>query len=210
MTYTLKRSKGGIRAEKTYEFNIGGKTSRKSTARVQPKTVNRKVAKAVRSKATGRTAVKRKTATAIARPEMRIHTIRSEKRIPMPLGILFTSFACTVMFMYIIFNMVQISEQNREINVMKAELSLLTEKKKDRERDLEMKNDLRYIEQYAVDELGMVKSDQLARQYVNIENEDKIEIMADTEIDPSGYESGLMAMARSAGTKLSELWEYIS
>lgn len=204
MTYTLKRSKGGIKAEKTYEFNISDKP------RTQSKAISKTGRKSVRYKAARPAAAIGKTEAAKPRPAARIHTIRADRRIPMPLGIIFTSFACTVMFMYIIFNMVQISEQSREINVMKAELSVLSEEKKDRERALEMKNDLRYIEQYAVDELGMVKSDQLARQYVNIENEDKIEIVSDTKTDQDRNDGSLMALARSAGAKLSELWEYIS
>lgn len=229
MTYNLKRSKGGINAEKTYEFNINGplpKTGAGKIAYSQKGQVKQRSAASVslqqrKNEAARRAVVLRKQelarAAAIAKrkadreeSEQRIHTVTSSIRVPMPTAILFMSFICTVLFMYIIFNMVQISEQGREINAMKSELNVLNVEKKDYEKELDAKNDLRYIEEFALNELGMVKSDQLARQYVNIESEDKIEIMSDIDSVAVGSYGGLLTLVKSAGTKLSELWEYIS
>lgn len=229
MTYNLKRSKGGINAEKTYEFNINGPRPKTGTGRIaygQTGQVKQRNTASVslqqrKNEAARRAVVLRKQelarAAALAKrkadreeSEQRIHTVSADIRVPMPTAILFMSFICTVLFMYIIFNMVQISEQAREINTMKSELSALDVEKKDYEKELDAKNDLRYIEEYAISELGMVKSDQLARQYVNIESEDKIEIMSDTDSGAGENYSGLSALFKSAGTKLSELWEYIS
>ncbi|MHB1151545.1 MAG: FtsB family cell division protein [Eubacteriales bacterium] len=228
MTYNLKRSKGGINAEKTYEFNINGPLPKTGAGRIaagqKGQAKHRNTASVSlqqrKNEAARRAFVLRKQelarAASIAKrkadreeSEQRIRTIRSDIHVPLPTAIIFMSVICTVLFMYIIFNMVQISEQGREINAMKSELSALDAEKKDYEKELEAKNDLRYIEEYALNELGMVKSDQLARQYVNIESEDKIEVMAEIS-SGTVYQDGLSALVKSAGTKLSELWEYIS
>ena len=113
------------------------------------------------------------------------------------------------MFMYIIFNTVQITEQQRAISILKKEINALAAEKSELESEIDKRNDLRYIEEYATNKLGMVKSDQLPRYYVNIENEDKIEIVTDES--GSGRSPGAIdIIVRNAGTKLSELWEYIS
>ena len=229
MTYNLKRSKGGMNAEKTYEFNINGplpktgadrivggqkgQVKQRSTASVslqQRKNEAARRAFVLRKQELARAASIAKRKADREESEQRIHTVTSDIRVPLPTAILFMSVICTVLFMYIIFNMVQISEQGREINAMKSELSALDVEKKDYEKELEAKNDLRYIEEYALNELGMVKSDQLARQYVNIESEDKIEVMSEIGSDAVENQGGLSALVKSAGTKLSELWEYIS
>lgn len=228
MTYNLKKSKGGMNAEKTYEFDINvpvssnkagktasgpkGQAAQRGNVSVSVRRKNEAARRAVlmrkQEMALAAAAVKRRSL--ITESEQRIHTVNAKVRAPLPVGIIFISFVCTVLFMYIIFNTVQISEQNREINSMKSELNVLEAERKDCEIRLEEKNDLQYIEEYALNELGMVKSDQLARQYVNVENEDKIEIIAEDENTSVFNFGGLSDLAESAGTKLSELWEYIS
>jgi hypothetical protein len=217
-----------MNAEKTYEFNINGpmlKTGEGRIANGQKRQVKQRSTASVslqqrKNEAARRAFVLRKQelarAASIAKrkadreeSEQRIRTVKSDIRVPLPTAIIFMSVICTVLFMYIIFNMVQISEQGREINSMKSELNALDVEKKDYEKELEAKNDLRYIEEYALNELGMVKSDQLSRQYVNIESEDKIEVMSEIG-SGTVYQSGLSSLVKSAGIKLSELWEYIS
>ena len=230
MTYNLKNSKGGINAEKVYEFGMDIPFSKKgrtdsisANQKRQGKPRNpasisvqrRKTEAALRVVALRRQEKER--AAAIARrkaenveSEQNIRTVRSATRVPLPTAIIFMSLVCTVLFMYIIFNMVQISEKERVINSMNDELNTLDAEKGKLLGELEKKNDLNYIEDYALNKLGMVKSDQLSRQYVNIQSEDKIEIVTDTVGGAKKNLSGLSAIIKSVSTKLSELWEYIS
>ncbi len=229
MTYNLKRSKGGIRAEKTYEFDIGGTPPKTAAGKGSPgrdrgsyqrseaaealrrrrnETARRAVA--LRRLEAERAAAAAKRRADILEYEQRIHTVRSPDRVPLPMAIIAVSFICTVLFMYIIFNMVQISDRGRAINSMKSELSALEEEIRDLEKELEEKNDIGYIEEYAVNELGMVKSDQLARHYVNIENEDKIELVAGGDAGAAEKNGFLQALFKTAKEKITVFWEYIS
>lgn len=230
MTYNLKRSKGGINAEKTYEFSLDvpfskkGRTDSISANQKRqgkphiPASISvqrRKTEAALRVVALRRQDKERATVIAKRKAEnveseQNIRTVRSATRVPLPTAIIFMSLVCTVLFMYIIFNMVQISEKERVINSMNDELNTLDTEKSKFQGELEKKDDLKYIEDYALNKLGMVKSDQLSRQYVNIQNEDKIEIVTDPVGGAGQNLSGLSAIIKSVSTKLSDLWEYIS
>jgi hypothetical protein len=230
VTYNLKHSKGGINAEKVYEFGMdvlnpkkghtgstGANHKRQDKSR-NPSSISvqrRKTEAALRVVALRRQEKERAVAIAkrkaeLSESEQNIRTVRSAIRVPMPTAVIFVSLVCTILFLYIIFNMVQISEKVRIINSMEDEFSTLDTEKNKLQGELEKKNDLNYIEDYALNKLGMVKSDQLLRQYVNIQNEDKIEIVTDTAIGSGDNTGGILSVIRSVGTKLSELWEYIS
>jgi cell division protein FtsB len=229
VTYNLKRSKGGINAEKVYEFGMNVPLSKKgrtdsiianqkkqnkgrnpSSAAVQRRKTEAALrVVALRRQEKERAAIARRRAE-IAESEQNIRTVRSATRVPLPTAVIFMSLVCTVLFMYIIFNIVQISEKERVINSMEDELSTLDVEKNKLQGELEKKNDLNYIGDYALNKLGMVKSDQLSRQYVNLQSEDKIEIVSDSVGGTGDNLGGLTAIIKSARTKLSELWEYIS
>jgi hypothetical protein len=102
--------------------------------------------------------------------------------------------------------MVYINERTREITDLEKELNTLTVHHKELEDELEKKNDLVFIEDYAVNRLGMVKTDRLSRQYISIENEDKIEILNEENVDDTPAKTILNKIK----DRLDELWEYIN
>lgn len=212
MTYDLKHAKGGIRSERTYDLNINVPRPRvKQSAAAQRRKTEEaalRVAELKRRERERALALRRRRERE-AEAEQNIRTVSAENHVPLPMGIIFMVLICTAMFMYIIFNMVQLTERRREVNNMESALAQLEVQKKDVQNKLDKKNDLHYIEDYAVNALGMVKVDQLTSQYVSIENEDKIEVVEGGE-RPDGALGGVMSVIKSAGGKLSELWEYIS
>jgi cell division protein FtsB len=220
VTYNLKRSKGGINAEKVYEFDApypkkGHNANRKKQGKPASISVQQRKTEAALRVVALRRQEKKRAAVAARRKELyeaeqNIRTVRSATRVPMPTAVIFMSLVCTVLFLYIIFNMVQISDKERVINSMEDEFSTLDTEKNKLQGELEKKNDLNYIEDYALNKLGMVKSDQLLRQYVNLQNEDKIEIVTDKTVGSGDNSGGILSVIGSVGTKLSELWEYIS
>jgi len=143
---------------------------------------------------------------AAARAESSIRTIASKSKTPIPKTFIAGAIVCTLLFMYMIYNMVYINERTRDITELEKELNVLTVRRKELEDELEKKNDLVFIEDYAVNRLGMVKTDRLSRQYISIENEDKIEILSEENVDDTPAETILHKIK----DRLNELWEYVN
>ena len=216
MNYSLKSSKGGLRAEKVYVWNedasvktassgsSASQRGRGTKAAGQPKAIryrrsgkgaaakpmsrsDRQNARAVSPAARKRT-VKKKTAlqqlqelraaATAGETEPRIRTVRAREKKAFPTGIIFSCLVCSLLFMYLIYNSVQISEANREIRILKSTRTELEVQKKELELALEKKNDLLMIEKEAK-ALGMVKRDQLSKQYITITGDDRIEVIGD-------------------------------
>ncbi len=136
----------------------------------------------------------------------KVRTIKAKKTVPFPTSVVFVSVICTVLFMFMMLTMAQINEFTQDISALQSELSGLKKQEEELRLDVELKNDLRVIENAAVNELGMVKADDVKKQYVVIGNEDKIEV-----VEPETTEDSLMnTVMSSIGENFRELMEYIN
>lgn len=106
--------------------------------------------------------------------EPKIHTVSAEEHRPFPISAVFIALICTVLFMFMIYNLVQINEYTVTVTELRNQLADLQEEEKSLSFQLEKRNDLRVIEELA-QKLGMVKLDQVSKQYVTVEGDDKIE-----------------------------------
>lgn len=136
----------------------------------------------------------------------KVRTIKAKKTVPFPTSVVFVSVICTVLFMFMMLTMAQINEFTQDISTLQGRLSELQKQEEDLRLDVEFKNDLRVIESAAVNELGMVKADEVKKQYVIIGNEDKIEV-----IEPETTEDSLInTVMSSIGENFRQLVEYIN
>ena len=130
----------------------------------------------------------------------KVRTIKAKKNMPFPTSVVFVSVICTVLFMFMMLTMAQINEFTQDISALQGELSELQTMEEELKLNVELKNDLRVIEDAAVNQLGMVK------QYVVIGNQDKIEV-----VEPETTENSLVNTVMSAiGENFRELVEYIN
>ncbi len=136
----------------------------------------------------------------------KIRTIKAKKTMPFPTSVVLVSVICTVLFMFMMLTMAQINEFTQDISALQSELSELQAMEEELKLNVELKNDLRVIEDAAVNEYGMVKADEVLKQYVVIGNEDKIEV-----VEPETTENSLVNTVMSAiGENFRELMEYIN
>ncbi len=136
----------------------------------------------------------------------KIRTIKAKKTMPFPTSVVLVSVICTVLFMFMMLTMAQINEFTQDISALQSELSELQAIEEELKLNVELKNDLRVIEDAAVNEYGMVKADEVLKQYVVIGNEDKIEV-----VEPETTENSLVNTVMSAiGENFRELMEYIN
>ena len=100
-----------------------------------------------------------------------------------PIALIFTALMCSLLFMYMIYNIVRINEYTIDIAKLKSRPSELTAQQNELTLKLEKKNDLVEIERIATQEYGMVKRDKVAKQYVNVGDGDVIEVETSDESD---------------------------
>ena len=187
MTYELKSSEGNV---KNYVFTSTAAAApavntKKSQAKTQPKKQTKKTSisaptkKKVTAPAAAKPAVKKKSAVktvAVKEEKPNVHTIKDRTVVPIPFTIIIISIAATVMFMIIIMSFVSINEYTVKNDSLQNQIGKLEKQHKELAFSLEKKNNLREIEKRAK-ELGMVKLDQLQKEYISIKNEDRIEVI---------------------------------
>lgn len=145
-----------------------------------------------------------------AHEERNVRTLKSHRIQRISRWAVLVPMLCSAMFMLIILNMVRMHEFDIRLRTLDKEVSTLSEEKKKLANQLEDKNDLSYIEDYAVNRLGMVKSDQLTRQYVSLEGRDKIELVEEkAQSRFAKYFTDLRALWTAIGEKLAAFREYI-
>ncbi|HHX53635.1 MAG TPA: hypothetical protein GX704_01890 [Clostridiales bacterium] len=105
------------------------------------------------------------------------NTITSDRKSPLPITVIFMTLLCTALFMVMVASYVRINEFTVEIEQLQSRLDKLKNERSDLSIQLEQKNNLQEIQDYAVNVLGMVKIDKLAKKYITVEVEDKIEVL---------------------------------
>lgn len=106
----------------------------------------------------------------------RVRTIRAQKRTPFPLGMMFLLLLCTGLFMYMVQNFVEINEYSMHLDQMQSRLEELNKQQQSLELQLENRNNMSAIADMAENDLGMVKLDEVEKEYLNDSSEDKIEL----------------------------------
>ena len=189
MTYELKSSDGNV---KNYVFTTTTaaanpavntkKPQAKAKTKAQPKKQVKKTSISAPAKKKAKAPAKPKKAVktvaqAVAKEEKpNVHTIKDRAVVPIPFTIITIAIAATFMFMIIIMSFVSINEFTVKNDSLQREINKLDKQYKELAFSLEKKNNLREIEKRAK-EMGMVKLDQLQKEYISIKNEDRIEVI---------------------------------
>lgn len=118
-------------------------------------------------------------------------------------GIIIAIVLCAVVVMMIIFSFAQISEFKREISQLEAKKGELNEQIQQLALDIDLKNDIRAIEQTATEEIGMVKSNQVQSKYITVGDGERVVVIGDDEKNEDyGVFSTLMSAVSSNWDKL--------
>lgn len=99
----------------------------------------------------------------------------------LPISAMLTVVICAVSLMFIVGSSVLLSDASNDYVNMQNEIASLAKQEDELLIALESKNDLRAINDIAVNKLGMVKKDLVSRQYIKLGDEDKIETFEDND-----------------------------
>lgn len=139
-------------------------------------------------------------AEAIRRSEIKVARQKMPWQFILSVAIAFT------LLMAMVFSFAQISESNRELAEIKAQISAAEDRAERLKLQLEEKNDLNMIEKIATEEYNMVKEGSVQKKYVSLSEGDRVVIEAVTEEENDGFMSGMMS---SAAGVLDDLLDYI-
>lgn len=112
----------------------------------------------------------------------------------LPVAVILVVVACAVSLMFIVGSSVMLSDASNEYVKLQSEIADLAKEENELEVALELKNNLRTIEEIAVNKLGMVNKDLVAKQYVSLGDKDVIENY-DTEKTNVGLSTLLSAIS---------------
>ncbi len=108
---------------------------------------------------------------------VKIDTIRQKEKTPFPTAVVFTALMITVLVLYTMINHAEISSMEKEIANMRTEIAVLQKEETKLRNQLNMRYEKADIDRIAVEELDMVPSSELDREYVDLTNDDKTEII---------------------------------
>ncbi len=128
------------------------------------------------------------------------------KKSPISAGLVIGIAIFAIVVLMIIFSFAQISEFKKEISSLDAQKEELVERIDQLSLEIDLKNDIRVIEQRATEEFGMVKSNRVESKYISVAAGEKIELPAPSEESDGGMFSTMLS---SMGSNWDKIMEYI-
>ncbi|MCL1859859.1 MAG: hypothetical protein FWF92_11585 [Oscillospiraceae bacterium] len=107
---------------------------------------------------------------------IRIRTINTEKK-KLPVNVLFCVIITSFFLICLIYSQTVLNEKNVRINEINEDITFEIKKEKILANELDKKNDLNYIIDYAVNKLEMVNEDLLQKHYISGSLNDKVEVI---------------------------------
>ena len=99
------------------------------------------------------------------------------KSTPFPKGVILAAILFTAVVLMIIFSLAQIHQFKQEISALETRRAELLTEISQLSVGLDLKNDVRVIEQTAREDIGMVRSSQVESRYINIAQGDRVELV---------------------------------
>ena len=130
----------------------------------------------------------------------RIVTVKQKKKTPFPVSIVFSCLIITSLLLVVMFYFAEINKFNSDLTDLKKQVTELREEKDNLQQKLDNRDDVDMIRARA-QELGMVDSDMKEKNYVNLTNTDKTEI-----IERDNQNTGFGFMLSSIGEIFNNLF----
>ena len=154
----------------------------------------------------GTPAVRRRTVhrdpqVIVREKKITVRTVRTRERRRLPLGLIASVLLCTVLFMVMLWSFALVNEETIHLEQLERDYREAAKEEKELTLRLELKNNLKEIEEYATQKLGMVQIDQLAKKYISIASVDRIELIGREKARTPG-------LIKRIDEKIREISEY--
>lgn len=130
------------------------------------------------------------------------------KTIPVSKSLVLSVILCTVMLMVVLFTYSSYTQVSTDVEILKAEKQELLAEREHLQSLLAVRDDIREIEDYATNVIGMVKSDYVETRYVSVADGERIEVLSaeDSEETAGNLFSTLLS---AMGGNWERVLEYI-
>ena len=123
----------------------------------------------------GRAAAKKLKEAERERSRRPRYIVRKAENIkPLPISVIGYMLVFAAIAAFLVLGNSRINEATLKADALKSEIALETERSYELSSAINQRKDMAYIEDYAENVLGMVKSTDVAKRYVSISGEDKI------------------------------------
>ena len=110
----------------------------------------------------------------------KIVTVAKQKQ-RFPFGIIMCLCTCTIALSCLIWSYIVLNGYSHDVNNQKRAITTEDRQERDLESELELKNDITFFTEVAVNELGMVKEELLPRHYIAVKSKDRAEIVKESD-----------------------------
>lgn len=129
------------------------------------------------------------------------------KSAPFPFSYIAIIAVCAIMATVLLISYSEINEYERMIHVVESEQACEDEKAGKLELQVEYREDIRNIQDVAVNYLGMVNSDVARTDFVSVPAEDKVSIL---KVEEEEKEGGFSALLSAIGEGIGKFSEYFN
>ncbi len=134
-------------------------------------------------------------------------TVDSKRKVLFPVGTILMLAVTTLLLMMMVSNYVLINEYTQEVGELRADLQGIAQEKDKLSNELDKKNDYMTMEKYASSVLGMESSQTADQVYIEVGDDDSIEVF---EVEEDGTR-GVIATVMSALTQnFIEAWNTLT
>lgn len=125
------------------------------------------------------------------------------KSAPFPVSFIFYALVMSVMLMFIVYSNSVVNEISYDIGDLETKISTLKAENEKLGVEIEKKYDLKYIEEVAITELGLVKNTDVVKHYISIASGDEV-VVSEKASQPAAK---LGATFDSLKTSLSKIYK---
>lgn len=135
--------------------------------------------------------------------KVKTHTVKSKNRKPFPIGLVIILLVLTALLLMCVSNYMTLNEYTRDVAELRSELDSLKAQEKKLNSELERKYDLVGLEKHAKDDLGLVGSSDVDKKYIQIDDDEKIEVY---EVEEDGNMSAITNALFALADNLLKSW----
>ncbi len=121
------------------------------------------------------------------------------KKTRFPIGAVMLVLVLCMVLAFVVHSSVRINEANSQLSELQAGIALQNAELRALEIELESKNDLRVIEDIAVNELGMIKKENIDKEYITLSEQDNVLLYNDGEEEANESNTLLSAFSDRFG-----------
>ncbi|MBQ8382090.1 MAG: hypothetical protein IJX47_02670 [Clostridia bacterium] len=155
-----------------------------------------------------KTSKSHKNGSALKAPKNRREgTVRSKKRKLFPIGTVLMLAVTTLLLMMMVSNYVVINEYTHEVSELRSDLQTLNKEKDKLSSELEQKNDYMTMERYASSVLGMESDETAEKVYIEVDEDDSIEVF---EVEEDGTKGVIATVMSALSQNFIEAWNTLT